>query len=60
MRSLRNLALIASLTLLTVLPAHGAPPANDDCESATPVTTFPFVTTLDLEATQPGDPQLCH
>ena len=61
-RSRLVVGLVATLTLVAVGTVRSAPPANDDCASATPVSSFPFVTTIDTtEATQaPGDPQQCE
>ena len=55
-----RLALI--VTLATAGHGWAAPPSNDACADATPVTTFPFVATLDTsEATQaPTEPEVCN
>ena len=62
MRGFSSFGLTAMLMLIGAGPARSAPPANDACDAATMVTSFPFVANVDTtEATQaPGDPFVCH
>jgi hypothetical protein len=48
--------------ILTLASASGAaPPSNDDCANATPVTTLPYVADIDTTEATPeaGDPNVC-
>lgn len=63
-RRSRVLAVAAALALGMLTPgiAHAAPPANDDFDASTPVTTLPFTTQVDLTAATaaPDDPANCN
>src|SRR3982751_6554827 len=61
MRRLSSFGLTVALILAAGGTARSAPPPNDACENATPVTTFPYQTIIDTtEATQdPGQGPIC-
>src|SRR5262245_11982672 len=53
MRRLSSFCLTVALILTAAGTARSAPPPNDDCANATPITTLPFETIVDTtEATQ--------
>ncbi|MFD4675172.1 PKD domain-containing protein [Lentzea sp. NPDC058450] len=63
MPSWRSIAVVAALALGMITPgvAHAAPPANDDFDASTPITSLPFTTQVDrTEATRAlDDPKNC-
>src|SRR5262245_2816381 len=50
-----------ALILMLASASGAAPPPNDACATATPVTTLPYVADIDTtDATpEPGDPEVC-